>query len=596
MELFKLFGTILIDNEKANQSISKTDKQAKSSSNSMSNSFKKIGTALVTAFSIAKIKQFGDACIEAYNTQVEAETKLETVMRQRMKSSDESIQSIKDYASALQNVGVVGDEVQLSGAQQLATFLNTEDALKTLMPAMNNLAVQQNGVNVTSQNMVSIGNLMGKVMQGQTSALSRVGITFTEAQEKVLKYGNEQERASVLAQVITDNVGNMNEVIAKTDDGKIQQAKNSFGDLQEKIGGIISPLKDDFYGVLGDIALKLQNDVIPAIEDFAKWLGDNKDKIENVAIVLTPLIALFGAYQLVVNSGTIMLGIYNAVTAVGTGVTTALGTAMAFVTSPIGLVVIAITGLIAIFALAWKNSETFRNTVTGAIEKVKNTVSSAVNNIKTFFTNLKTSITTTWNNIKTSVSNTVSGMFSSIKNKFESIKTTATNIFNAIKNAITHPVETARDTVKGIIDKIRGFFKFEWSLPKLKMPHISIKGGFSLVPPKVPKFDIDWYDKAMDNPMILNDATIFGHMNGKLLGGGESGSEIVSGKDTLMNMIKDAVNTNANSEILSVLKTILNVLTNEDKIHEVLVKALTDGSFAVVLDNREVGRIVRKYA
>ena len=85
--------------------------------------------------------------------------------------------------------GVIGDEVQLAGAQQLSTFLNTSDALSTLVPAMNNLAVQQNGVNVSSQDAINIGNMMGKVMQGQVGALTRVGVTFTEAQEKVLKYG-----------------------------------------------------------------------------------------------------------------------------------------------------------------------------------------------------------------------------------------------------------------------------------------------------------------------------------------------------------------------------------------------------------------------
>lgn len=570
MELFRLFGTILIDNDQANQSIAKTDKQAQSSSNSMSSAFKKVGTALVTAFSIAKIKQFGEACIDAYNVQVEAETKLETVMKQRMKASDDSIQSIKDYASELQNLGVVGDEVQLSGAQQLATFLDTDDALKTLMPAMNNLAVQQNGVNVTSQNMVSIGNLMGKVMQGQTSALTKVGITFTDAQEKVLKYGNEQERASMLAQVITDNVGNMNEEMAKTDDGKIQQAKNTFGDLQEKIGGVISPLKADFYGVLGDIALKLQNDVIPAVENFAKWLGENKDKIEDVAIVLSPLIALFGAYKLIVSSGAIMLGVYNAVTTLATTVTTALSTAMAFLTSPIGLVVVAVTGLIAIFTLAYKNSETFRNIVNSAINAVKDTVQNAVSKISNFFTNLKTSITTTWTNIKTSVSNTISSMFTSIQTKFNAIKTTATNIFNAVKNAIQNPMETAKNYVKKVIDSIKGFFNFKITFPHIPLPHFTVNPkGWSvgdLLKGSIPKLGIDWYEKAYDNPMILNDATIFGYQNGKLLGGGEKqGGEVVSGKETLLNMIRETVENskNVSDDILNNIYELLLIISKK---------------------------------
>ena len=111
---------------------------------------------------------------------------------------------------------------------------------------MNNLAVQQNGVNVTSESMRNIGNLMGKVMQGQTAALTRVGITFDDAQEKMLKYGNEEQRAATLAQVITDNVGQMNAAIAATPAGKFQQIKNSFGDMSETIGraliNVFSPM------------------------------------------------------------------------------------------------------------------------------------------------------------------------------------------------------------------------------------------------------------------------------------------------------------------------------------------------------------------
>lgn len=233
-------GTISLDmvlnGTNFRKQLSNVQNQANSASQKMAASFKKIGAAVAAAFSVAMVKRFGEECINLANIQTEAETKLTTIMKQRMQATDKSIQKIKDYASAQQQLGVVGDEVQLAGAQQLATFLKTDEALKELIPAMNNLAVQQNGVNVSSGSMVNIGNLMGKVMQGQTSALTRVGITFDEAQEKVLKYGNEQERAAMLAQVITDNVGEMNKAIASTPAGKLQQIKNNFGDIKETLG------------------------------------------------------------------------------------------------------------------------------------------------------------------------------------------------------------------------------------------------------------------------------------------------------------------------------------------------------------------------
>ena len=176
---------------------------------------------------------------EAYQVQLVAETQLETIMRQRMNSTDEEIQHIKNLCSAQQELGVIGDEVQLSGAQQMATFLKQKESLDVLIPAMNNLIAQQNGLNATNQDAVGIGNMMGKAMQGQTAVLQRVGITFDEAQAHVLQYGTESERAAMLAEVITANVGNMNAELAKTDAGKQKQLENTLGDIKEKLGSMV---------------------------------------------------------------------------------------------------------------------------------------------------------------------------------------------------------------------------------------------------------------------------------------------------------------------------------------------------------------------
>lgn len=175
----------------------------------------------------------------AYQVQLVAETQLETIMRQRMGATDDMIQSVKDLCSAQQELGVIGDEVQLSGAQQMATFLKSKESLDVLIPAMNNLVAQQNGLNATNQDAVSIGNMMGKAMQGQVEVLQRVGITFDESQKKVLQFGNESERAAMLAQVITDNVGNMNQELAKTDAGKQKQLENTLGDIKEEMGQVM---------------------------------------------------------------------------------------------------------------------------------------------------------------------------------------------------------------------------------------------------------------------------------------------------------------------------------------------------------------------
>lgn len=180
---------------------------------------------------------------EAYSNAAVASKKLEVVMRQRMDATDEDIKSIKAVTSAQKELGIIGGSVQNAGAQQVSTFLTQASTLRTLIPAMNNLLAQQKGVNATQEDAVSIGNLMGKAMQGQTSALRRVGISFTEAEEQILKYGSESERAATLAKVITNNVGEMNAKLAQTDAGKMKQLQNYIGGIKAKIGSIVVGLQ-----------------------------------------------------------------------------------------------------------------------------------------------------------------------------------------------------------------------------------------------------------------------------------------------------------------------------------------------------------------
>lgn len=128
------------------------------------------------------------------------------------------------------------------------------------------------------------------------------------------------------------------------------------------------------------------------------------------------------------------------------------------------------------------------------------------------------------------------------KKAFQNILNIVTSIFSGICNLISSKMEFAKNVVNNAINKIKGFFNFEWSLPNLKLPHPRISGSFSLNPPSVPTFGIDWYGKAMRDPMIMESPTMFGiNSMGEVMAGGEKGSEVVSGTDTLMNLIAQAV-------------------------------------------------------
>lgn len=245
-----------------------------------------------------------------------------------------------------------------------------------------------------------------------------------------------------------------------------------------------------------------------------------------------------------------------------------------------------------------------KGSISSVVQAIKNTVVSIITSVyisvSSIFTNLSTGTSSIWNGIKNIVSGVVNGIKGSVSNAFSSLSGTVSSIWNGIKTAITNPISTAVSVVKGCIDKIKNAFNFSWSLPHLNLPHISVKGGkapFGIGGKgSLPSFSIQWYKKAMDEPYILDKPTIFGQANnGQLLGGGESGQEVISGKQKLYDMIQEATNGN-NEEILNVLKAIYARLTDDNKLHDILVQALSDGSFSVMLDNREVGRIVRKYA
>ena len=173
---------------------------------------------------------------QAFEAAAVANTKLKTIMEQRMNATAQDLKGLKDVISAQKDLGVVSGSVQVAGAQQIGTFATQASTLRALVPAMNNLLAQQKGVNATQEDAVAIGNLFGKALTGQATALRRVGITFSAAEEKMLKHGTESERAALLARIITNNVGEMNKKLAATPTGQMKQLQMTIGGIKAKIG------------------------------------------------------------------------------------------------------------------------------------------------------------------------------------------------------------------------------------------------------------------------------------------------------------------------------------------------------------------------
>lgn len=259
-------------------------------------------------------------------------------------------------------------------------------------------------------------------------------------------------------------------------------------------------------------------------------------------------------------------------------------------------------------AINWWNLG--KGLISGIAKGISGMGGSLVNTAKNLFNSLKSHVSSIFNNIKnviqspifsakTKVLAIIGELQNGVRVGFNFIKSHASSVWNGIKSAIMSPMSTAANFVKAIISKIKGFFNFKISWPHIPLPHFNIKpNGWNvgdLLKGKIPSLGIKWYAQAMDNPMILDAPTIFGMSNGQMLGAGEAGAEVVAGRDTLMKMINQASNNRAD-EILDALHRIIALLSDEDRMHDIIVKALNDGSFVVMLDGREVGRIVRKYA
>ena len=214
-------------------------------------------------------------CTIAYQNQSEQELKLATIMKQRMNATDAEINSIKEFAQVQQQMGIYGDELILQGAQELASFTSNKQAIETLIPAMNNLIAQQYGYSASGMDFQHTADMMGKVLSGQTGALSRLGYVFSEEEKQMLKTGDEMQRASTLAKIITDNVGEMNQALAGTSTGQIQSLSMTMGDLREEIGQLLMPFKQFFNMISSKWKIRFYESIVNALN----VITQNIDKV-----------------------------------------------------------------------------------------------------------------------------------------------------------------------------------------------------------------------------------------------------------------------------------------------------------------------------
>ncbi len=254
--------------------------------NSAISGMNKVLGAAGIAVSLAGIVSAAKNAAAAFNEVQENNAALARAMKNTMGATKEQWRSVLDLADAQQRLGVIDAEVTKAGAVELATYLGLSDSLETLIPVMNDMLAQQYRMAASSENAANIATMLGKVMNGQTGALSRYGYFFTAAQEAILKYGDEAQRAAVLAQVVEESVGGMNQALAQTPKGRLQQVKFTLGDIQEGFGKAVMTIATAF--------LPLLNAVVAALQKIAAWAGRVAQAIANVFGVKTKTVAAAG--------------------------------------------------------------------------------------------------------------------------------------------------------------------------------------------------------------------------------------------------------------------------------------------------------------
>lgn len=269
-----------------------------------------IGFGALTAAAGVFIKQ----SIDAAKDKLKADKLLETNLMKQANFKKEHIQMLKDEASALQDVGVVGDDVAVAGAGQLAIYKLKAEQIKTILPVIDDMVAKEKGFNGTQEDAIAMADVFGKAVEGKTKGLIKYGVSLTDAEEKLFKTMKREQRAEFLNKKLTAAIGGTNKALRETDEGKIVAAKGAWGDMQAELGKKLMPK-------LGAIA-EWFHSKIPAIQDFILSLAD---KVEELVTRAEPYITqikdMFGkvfekvkpaleeTWQILSNAGTVAIDI-----------------------------------------------------------------------------------------------------------------------------------------------------------------------------------------------------------------------------------------------------------------------------------------------
>ena len=228
--------------------------------------------------------------------------KLTHVLKTSVDASDEQIESLKKQASALQKTGVVSDKTTMALQAQLGTFMLSADTIQMMTPAILDMVVAEQGINATTEDMISFGNAFGMAMEGNYAALTRRGFKIDENTKQIIEHGTETEKAAAIVAYLNSVYKGMNEEMRKTSAGGLAALKNGFSDLQESLGEAAAPVLLDFMKQLTEYGEKIINwfkDLSPETKEFIGKM-----------MIMAPLLITVGGGLFYVTGQLMQMGIF----------------------------------------------------------------------------------------------------------------------------------------------------------------------------------------------------------------------------------------------------------------------------------------------
>lgn len=238
--------------------------------------------ALALVGVVKGIKSFADDMRNTYMVQAKAEKSVNDALYSNMTARGESQQAIdnqvkayKSLASQLQKVGVIGDEVTLSGMGIMTQMGLTTDQVKTMTPLLQDLAVKQFGLNVSTDQYTQLSQSVATMVNMGKLTLQGYGIQVSDVERKQFKAMSQSERYTFIMNKLKNSVAGANEALAQTAGGKMQQMNNAIGDCEEQVGQLVNTI----YGGFATMALPVIEDATGAFQEFMTVLngGDAPD-------------------------------------------------------------------------------------------------------------------------------------------------------------------------------------------------------------------------------------------------------------------------------------------------------------------------------